>query len=199
MTLVTNPYPIFLDGRGMLLDGGSIYIGLPNTDPTILVNRILLYQDAAYLTVIANPLKTLGGVIVNGRNKIFVHTPATDYSIAIKDAQGDTVYSIASINFGGVAYQPLSDNLTAISAATQTAFGRSLLELPNAEALRAATGIPNCLPLAGGIVTANITRGGAGPHIYHVDLAMTSGRMFPPVPIGTADATSLPGDIQLFY
>lgn len=199
MTLVTNPYPIFLDGRGMLLDGGFISIGVPNADPKVPANQIALFSDAALTIPLVQPLRTLGGVLVSGRNKIFVHTAATDYAITVQDAQGDLVYSVASVNVGGVASQPLSNTLTALAAISSTVFGQSLLTMANSAALKAATGIPDCLPLAGGIVSGNVVRGGAGVHIYYVNPAMISGRKFGPSVAGSADLTSLPGDEQAFY
>jgi hypothetical protein len=33
MTKVVNPQPLFIDGRGFLLDGGYVYIGAANTNP----------------------------------------------------------------------------------------------------------------------------------------------------------------------
>jgi hypothetical protein len=52
------------------------------------------------------------------------------------------------------------------------------------------------LKLSGGTVTQNITRQGAGPHIYHNDAAMVSGRIFVTA-VGAADPTSQKGDIWL--
>jgi hypothetical protein len=52
------------------------------------------------------------------------------------------------------------------------------------------------LPLTGGIVSANITRAGAGPHLYHVNGAFGSGRVFVTA-AGAPDPTSAPGDIWI--
>ena len=94
----------------------------------------------------------------------------------------------------GVEYQPLDSDLTAIAALATTAYGRALLTLSNQAALKAATGIPDPLPLAGGTVTGNVTRVSAGPHLYHTNAAYVSGRVFVTA-LGAADPTSLAGDV----
>lgn len=52
------------------------------------------------------------------------------------------------------------------------------------------------LMLAGGTVAGNIVRSAAGPHLYHVDAAFGSGRVFVTA-AGAADPTSAPGDIWI--
>jgi hypothetical protein len=86
MSRLANPLPIFLDGRGALLDAGYIYIGTVNTDPEILANQLPLFWDLALSIPAPQPLRTLGGVIVNGANPGFVYFSAADYSITIRDA-----------------------------------------------------------------------------------------------------------------
>ncbi|HEV2124931.1 MAG TPA: hypothetical protein VGW38_19455, partial [Chloroflexota bacterium] len=180
-----------------LLDAGYIYIGVKGADPQ--VSPLTVYWDEAKTQVAAQPLRTRGGFIVNGATPAFVWVDAADYSQRVKDADGNLVsYTASALEAGATpqAYQPLDADLTAIAALVTTTFGRSLLELANAAALRSAAGIVDSIPAAGGTVGGNIIRSGAGPHLYHNNSAMTSGRVFVTA-IGAADPTSLPGDIWI--
>jgi hypothetical protein len=177
MEKITNPTPIFLDGRGALLDAGSIYIGLPNTDPLVPANQIALYTNQGLTNPIAQPLRTLGGVIVQGANKPFIYTGSSDYSMVVKDADGDTVYSVASVLVAAIAYQPLDADLTAIASNGVTSYALTVLSQPTAAAFKASLGITDSLPLTGGVVTGAIRRGGKGPHLFLSDPALTSGEI----------------------
>jgi len=201
MTKVVNPLPLYLDGRGFLLDAGYIYVGAANTNPETPANRLQLFWDNALTIQAAQPLRTLGGVVVNGQNPALVFLAETNYSMTVKDADGVLVQNIPSAaDTGGaaVSYQPLDADLTAIAALATTAYGRGLLILANQAALKSATGIPDPLPLIGGTVTGNILRGSAGAHLYHNTAGMNSGRVFLTAE-GAADPTSLAGDIWLTY
>jgi hypothetical protein len=48
----------------------------------------------------------------------------------------------------------------------------------------------------GSRLAANVTRSGAGPHLYHVNGAFGSGRVYVTA-AGAADPTSAPGDIWI--
>jgi len=201
MTKVVNPLPLYLDGRGFLLDAGYIYVGAANTNPETPANRLQLFWDNALTIQAAQPLRTLGGVVVNGQNPALVFLAEANYSMTVKDADGVLVQNIPSAaDTGGaaVSYQPLDADLTAIAALATTAYGRGLLILANQAALKSATGIPDPLPLIGGTVTGNILRGSAGAHLYHNTAGMNSGRVFLTAE-GAADPTSLAGDIWLTY
>lgn len=201
MTKVVNPQPLFLDGRGALLDAGYIYIGTANNNPETPANQLQLYWDNALTIQAPQPLRTLGGVIVNGQNPSMVFFNEANYSMTVRDADEVLVSYISSAaDVGGVpvAYQPLDSDLTAIAAIATTSYGRGLLALANQAALKSATGIPDCLPLVGGTVTGNILRGSAGAHLYHQTNGFNSGRVFLTAE-GAADPTSLAGDIWLTY
>ena len=198
MTKLSNPTPIFLDRRGALLDAGFIYIGLAGHDPE--TDPIQLYWDAARTIAAPQPLRTLGGVIVNGANAAFVYMAESDYSMRVRDAGGVIVGPgyIPSTSVVMPDYQPLDSDLSAIAALSTTTFGRALLTLANAAALKTATGIPDCLPLTGGSVTGNVVRSGAGVLSYYADAAMTGGRIYITA-AGAADPTSQPGDAWYTY
>jgi hypothetical protein len=142
VTKLTNPTPIYLDGRGALLDAGYIYIGTVNTDPTIVGNQLPLFWDAALTLPAPQPLRTLGGVIVNGANPSFVYFSATDYSMTVLDTDSNLVdYIKDCTETGGVSPQPLDADLTTISSQTNAAYGLALLTLASQAALQAAVGV----------------------------------------------------------
>lgn len=194
-TAINNPFPLWLDKDGTLLDGGSIYVGTANADPES--SPITVYYDAALTIVAAQPLRTRGGYVVNENgNPTGIYCAPDDYSIRARDFDGNQVLYKSTILVAEVAYQPLDSDLTAIAALATTAYGRALLILANQAALKAATGIPDPIPAIGGTTTGNITRSGAGVHTYHTDGTFTSGRIFKTAS-GAGDPTSLPGDIWL--
>jgi hypothetical protein len=195
MQQVGNPFPIYLDLAGGLLDAGSIYIGTAGDDPE--VSPIAVYWDAALTILAAQPIRTRGGYAVNSGSPALFFTGAADYSMRVRDADGDQVFFLRSASeSAGVAYQPLDDDLTQIAALSTKAFGRSLLTAVSDAAGRALLGIGSYLASAGGTVTGNILRGGAGPHLYHKDGSLVSGRVFVTA-AGAADPTSQNGDIWI--
>lgn len=194
MQRFVNPRPIFLDGRGALVDAGYIYVGVAGADP--IADPIDLFLDQDLTQPIEQPLRTLGGVIVNGEIPCFVYMAESDYSTLVQDANQVQVDYIPSIAIaGGVEYQPLSATLTALAALTTTSYGRALLSLANQAALQAAVGTPaTLLAKTGGPVTGDITRQGGGVYVYWSDSGLTSGRLFLTAS-GAADPTSQPGDV----
>ena len=143
MTRLANPVPLYLDGRGALLDAGYIYIGQPGTDPAIVGNRLDLFWDIDQTISAAQPLRTLGGVIVNGGDLGFVYFSEIDYSILVLDADQNLVHFVpTALDLGsGASFQTQADILDDISALAGTAFGLGLLELADAAGLRGAAGL----------------------------------------------------------
>lgn len=195
MTKLFNPEPIFLDARGNLMDGGHIYIGTANADP--VTSPIACFWDNARTIPATQPLRTIGGLIVNGTTPASAFFAETDYSTTVNDSGGNLVYYAPSTYPAG-SYQPLDSDLTAIAALTTTAYGRALLTLANQGALQTAVGLPAALPLTGGTVTGNIVRSGAGVLPYWSDPLMTGGKIFITA-VGASDPTSAPGDLWLVY
>lgn len=193
VTKLTNPVPLFLNARGALLDAGYIYVGVANADPED--QPLDLFWDFARTIPAAQPLRTSGGRIVNGASPSPVFAAETDYSLRVRDADGNLVDYAPTFYPEVAAFQPLDADLTAIAALATTSFGRELLTLANQAALKTATGIPDGIPAAGGMTTGNITRSGAGSHLYHVNTGYASGRVYGPE--YTTDPTSQPGDVWL--
>lgn len=167
MTRLTNPLPIFLDATGSLLDAGYIYVGIANGDPQS--QPIAVFWDQERKIPAAQPLRTLGGVIVNGATPSQVYIAETDYSLRILDADFQLVRYDRSAYPDANSYQPEDSDLTAIAALSTTEFGRALLTTANQAALRTATGIPDPLPAAGGTVAGPISRASSGRYIHHAD------------------------------
>ena len=197
MTKLTNPVPLFLDGRGNPMDGGYLYVGAANSDPQ--VNPIQVYWDAAFSIPAQQPLRTVGGLIVNGYTPSSVYFPDSDYALRVLDPTMALVSYSPSLFAAGSTFQPLDSDLTTISAQNNATFGMSLLTLTNAAGLAAATGVPESIPKTGGTVTGNIVRSGGGAHFYGSDPAMTGAKIYPPLPIGSANPATGPGSIQGFY
>jgi hypothetical protein len=139
MTRLVNPITIFLDGRGLLLDGGYVYVGVSGMDPEVGANQLPLFFDKALTLPAVQPLRTLGGVIVNGFNLGKVYFAAADYSITVRDSDLNLVYfEPTAFDTGGVTFQEQDASLDAIAAQTNAPFGLSLLELADVAALRDA-------------------------------------------------------------
>lgn len=198
MQRLENPLPLFLDLRGALLDAGYIYVGTPDGNPE--TSQIQLYWDPDLTVEAEQPLRTRGGYIVdNVGAPSMVYIADVDYSMMILDADDNQVgYAPSASASGGISYQPLDADLTAIALLATTAFGRGVLTQANAAALRAYIGIVDAIPKTGGTVTGNIVRSGAGVHLYHKDGALTSGRVFF-TPNTDPDPTSINGDIWFKY
>jgi hypothetical protein len=143
MVKLVNPIPLFFDGRGGLIDGGYIYIGTSGTDPEVVANQIDVYWDKDHTIPAAQPLRTLGGAIVQGGNLGLVYFDAPDFSLTIRDADGNLVTYIDSAFdlTAGVSYQPLDADLSAIAGLSTTLYGRGLLVLADAAALRTVAGL----------------------------------------------------------
>jgi len=192
MRRIDNPIPLFLDRLGILLDGGYIYIGVAGQDPE--TDPVQVYFDAALSIEADQPLRTRGGAIVNGADLAQVFVSGDDYSIRVRDSELNLVSYVASAAGEAESFQPLDSDLSAIAALSTTAYGRALLTLANQAALRAATGIPDALPLIGGTVSGNIIRSGLGPHLYWGDPELTSGKVTAS-PQSGGNPTSQPGEI----
>jgi hypothetical protein len=108
VNVVGNPVDIFLDSNGQPLQGGSIYIGQPSTDPTNPANQITLYQDSALSIPFQQPIKTINGQpSLNGTQAVvYLGLGTTAYSLAVLNAGGVVVMSLPNVqpfSLGGSA------------------------------------------------------------------------------------------------
>jgi hypothetical protein len=194
MTKLANPVPLFLDTRGALMDGGHIYVGAVNSDPQ--ARPITVYWDFAQTQPAEQPLRTIGGLIVNGVVPASVFFPQGDYAMRVTD-QNDTLVFYSPSIYASASFQPLDTDLSAIAALGTTPYGRSLLTLANQAALVAATGLNAGLPLTGGTMTGDILRQGAGGYVYTT--TGTGAKIYPPLPVGSANPATGPLSLQGFY
>lgn len=194
MLRLSNPIPVFFDASGKPLDGGKIYVGAAGSDPE--TSPVDCYWDSALTIPATQPLRTLGGLIVNGTTPANVFIDASDYAIKVADSNGAQIDYSASVYIDTSSFQPRDSDLDAIAALSTTAFGRALLTLADQTALKAAVGYS---PFTGGTVTTDVIRQGAGRYAYGASSGMTGMRIFPPLPVGSANPASEPGDIQGFY
>lgn len=188
MQKLGNPVPFFIDTRGAPLDGGYVYVGVADADPEI--DPIGVFWDKDLTIVAAQPLRTIGGLIVNGTTPADAFYAEDDFSMRVTDAGDVQVFYSASVYASDSGFQPLDSDLTAIAALGTTSFGRNLLTLANQAALAAAVGYT---PFTGGTVTTNVVRSSAGTHLYWASPTLTSGRVYQ-ITEGDADPSTLPGD-----
>lgn len=195
MQRISNLNPIFIDARGNLLDGGKIYIGVANADPE--TDPVDTFWDEALTIPAAQPIKTLGGIIVNGTQPASIFIAEDDYSQRVKDANGALINYAPSVYVNTDAFQPKDSDLTAIAALSTTPFGRNLLTLADQAALQSATGFPTPLPATGGTVSGSIIRSGAGAYIYWATTGLLGAQYL--TAASDPDPTSNPGDIWMGY
>jgi hypothetical protein len=94
---VLNPVAAFPDTNGSPLQGGSIYIGLPNVDPT--KNPVSVYQDAGLTIPITQPIGTINGqpAVAGTPTQIFLGQSVTTYSIAVFNSAGAQTMSLPNV------------------------------------------------------------------------------------------------------
>ncbi|HDV4011436.1 TPA: right-handed parallel beta-helix repeat-containing protein [Escherichia coli] len=98
--VVTNPRPIFTDSRTFkAVANGRVYIGLPDTDPTIAANQIPVYieNEDGRLVEIYQPLiiNAAGKIVYNGQ--VVKVVTAQGHSMKVVDAYGVQVDYISNI------------------------------------------------------------------------------------------------------
>lgn len=191
---IGNPFPMFFDRYGRPLTGGRLYIGTGGEDPEI--SPIDVFFDEDLSVAASQPVNVIGGAASNDGNAASLFVAEDQYSIRVRDADGAEVLYLANAVFDAALYQPLDSDLTAIAALITTAFGRALLTLGDGAAVRSYIGAVDPLPLAGGTVTGDIKRSGAGAYPYMADSAYTAGRIFV-TENGAADPRTQVGDIWL--
>lgn len=169
---IGNPFPFYNDRRGRPLDGGKIFVGTAGDDPQI--SPIDVFYDAELTQLASQPINVIGGLAVQDGSPVLLFTASEQFSVRVRDADGAQVFYAANADTAAAAFQPVDDDLSAIAALTTTAFGRSLLTQATASNTRTLLGIPDALPLTGGVVTGNITRSNAGGHPYFADSALAN-------------------------
>lgn len=96
INLVANPAPMFFDIDGSALNGGTVYVGIPNVDP--VNNPISVYQDPALSIPMQQPLKVAEGVVFLNGSPRQVFTSASQFSMAIFNSRGVMVASYPAVS-----------------------------------------------------------------------------------------------------
>lgn len=171
---VGNPFPPFLDRRGLPLTG-RLFLGVSGEDPE--TSPVNAFFDREMTIVAPQPIVIVGGFPRNAGAPALIYVAEDDFSMRTRDEDGGEVFYVVNAAIDAAQFQPLDSDLSAIAALSTSAFGRSLLAMSNAGELRTAAGIVPCLPLTGGTVTGGIVRSNAGGHPYMVDPAYSATRI----------------------
>ena len=190
---VGNPFAPFLDRRGLPLTG-ALYIGTEGFDPE--TSPVTAYFDRALTLEAPQPITVVGGVPRNAGNPTLLYVAEDSFSMRTRDEDGGQVIYLPNASIDGAQFQPLDSDLTAIAALSTTTFGRALLTMADAAALRTAAGIVASLPLTGGTVSGAILRTSAGAHPYISDAAYTASRIHITAN-GAANPNTTTGDIWI--
>lgn len=173
---IGNPFPMFFDRYGRPLTGGDVYIGEAGADPE--TTPVDAFYDAELTIAATQPIPTIGGMLARDGSPTLIYVAENQFSVRVRDADEAEVFYVASANPSTDEFQPLDSDLTAIAALATTAFGRALLTKANAADVRSYLDLVASLPLTGGTVTGAILRQSAGAHLYFVDSALSTGRVY---------------------
>lgn len=138
MQKLGNPVPMFFDQSGAPLSGGYVYYGVADADP--ITTPISAFWDEALTIPALQPIRTIGGMAVNGSVPAFVFASGTDYSMRVLDQDGVQVLYSPSVFSDTSQFQQADADLNAIAAQGTQAYGRSLLLLNNQGELQTAVG-----------------------------------------------------------
>jgi hypothetical protein len=191
---ISNPFPVMFDRRGRPLTGGKVYIGQAGEDPELL--PVDVFFDDALTIAAPQPIAVVGGLMMRDSSPALIFIAENDYSLRVRDADGAEVFYAANVVSAVESWQPLDSDLTAIAALSTTSYGRGLLTLANAAALRSYAGLVDSLPLTGGTLTGEVKRSGAGAYPYMVGTGYNVARIFVTAN-GAADPRTQVGDIWL--
>lgn len=104
--IVEPPFEIFTDIDGQPLEAGYVWIGTANLDPQ--TNPIAVYFDQALTILAPQPLRTIGGYIVNSGTPAKIYVDAAAYSIRVMNKNGSTLYTLpnGTANACDIEYDP---------------------------------------------------------------------------------------------
>lgn len=190
---VGNPFAPYLDRRGLPLTG-SLYLGVEGGDPE--VSSVTAYFDRDMTEEAPQPITVVGGFPRNAGNPTLIYVAEDTFSMRTRDEDGGEVFYVANAAIDSAQFQPLDSDLTAIAALSTTAYGRALLTMADAAALRTAAGIVASLPLTGGTVSGAILRTSAGAHPYIASASYPNSRIHITAN-GAANPNTATGDIWI--
>ena len=91
MILIENPFPLFSDNNGELLESGYIYIGEAGLNPE--TSPINVFWDKDLLYPAAQPIRTINGLPSRDGTATPLYTASSDYSLLVKDKNQAFIYS----------------------------------------------------------------------------------------------------------
>ena len=192
---VGNPFAPFLDREGRPLTG-SVKLGVEGDDPDTA--PVVAYFDKALTVVAPQPIAVVGGMARQAGNPVLLYVAEQTYSMRTRDEDGGEVFYVPNAAMDSDQFQPLDSDLTAIAALSTTVYGRALLTLADAAALRTYAGIVPSLPVAGGSMTGEILRQGRGAYVHMDDAAYGQVRLLPTAN-GAANPNTTVGDLWLEF
>jgi hypothetical protein len=115
---ISAPYEVFADIDGQPLENGFIWIGEANLDPQ--VNPINVYWDEALTIPAAQPLRTLGGYVINSGTPARVYIAESGYSMRVQNRNGSTLFTVPEGNLIDPNATGISFVQTGTGAVTRT-------------------------------------------------------------------------------
>lgn len=166
---VKPPFPLFADTSGDPVDGGYIYIGTANTDPT--TDPIAVFFDAALSVSASQPIRTIGGYPSRNGSAAALFVGG-NYSISVRDRNNIEVFSSASAALAG-------GDITLAAGETLTAESGASIDIEDGAALNIGDG------------------GGAGVVVTVAANVRITGALVPTVAGTDLGSTALPWDANL--
>lgn len=108
MKQIAAPFPLFVDRAGDPLEAGYVYIGAVNQNPE--TSPVAVYWDEAGTQPAAQPLRTSGGLIVNGVTPARVYVATDDFSMTVKTRAHVLVINVLSVLSSSTLRQQLADD-----------------------------------------------------------------------------------------
>lgn len=91
MILIGNPFALFSDNNGELLESGYVYIGEAGLNP--VTNPINVFWDKDLLYPAAQPIRTINGLPSRNGSASALYTMSTEYSVLVEDKNQVFIYS----------------------------------------------------------------------------------------------------------
>lgn len=152
--------------RGRPLFDAKIFIGQPNTDPTVPANQITLTGDIGFplggVITLTQPVRTNnGGVTVYNNSPVDINTPGQSYSIQVFDRLNNLIYNFPNVD-GQIALNTTAQEeltgLTIFPEVDNAENGQTIAS--GSDALRAAFNSRNTLfTISPSVVTTGVISG----------------------------------------
>lgn len=79
---ITQPMPLYTNGRGAMLDGGKLYFGVVGANPETAPQTV--WWDEGMTQPAAQPVRTAGGIPIRNGSPALLYTNS-DFSLTVKD------------------------------------------------------------------------------------------------------------------